>query len=205
MKFFTGILFGLFLAGAIVAVVFATGGYDVAATKPPSKLETRIATFALNRSVAKRAPRGGNPIPSTPEVLKAGLDHYRENCVTCHGAPGVDPSEIGQGLNPPAPDLTLPRVQSRPPGEMFWIVSNGIRSTGMPAFGPTHDSNEIWKIVAFLKHLPELGSEEQKVLRAGTEEGEHHHEEAAPAAAGAAAAPSPTPHTDAPGAPPHKH
>ena len=204
MKFFTGILSGFFLAGAIVAVVFATGAYDVAATKPPSRWETRIATFALNRSVLRRAPGTRNPMPATPETLRDGLGHYRENCVTCHGAPGVDPSEIGQGLNPPAPDLTLPRVQARPDGEMFWIVSNGIRSTGMPAFSPTHKTEEIWKIVAFLKHLPEIGAEEQKVLRAGGEEAEHHHEESEAPPAGAAAAPPPTPHTHPPGTPSHK-
>ncbi|MEO8431633.1 MAG: cytochrome c [Acidobacteriota bacterium] len=205
MKFITGVLFGLFLSGAVVAIVLATGSYDVAATKPPSKWETKIATFALNRSVSKRAPRGGNPMPATPEVLKAGLDHYRENCVTCHGAPGVDASEIGEGLNPPAPDLTLPRVQSRPPAEMFWIVSNGIRSTGMPAFGPTHDSNEIWKIVTFLKHLPEVGTEEQKILKAGTEEADHHHEEKSAPAAETMPSPPATPHDHPPGTPPHKH
>ncbi len=76
--------------------------------------------------------------------------------MTCHGAPGVDASAIGEGLNPPAPDLTLPKVQGRTDGELFWLVQNGLRMTGMPAFGPTHPEEEIWKIVAFLRHLPEL-------------------------------------------------
>ena len=75
-------------------------------------------------------------------------------CVSCHGAPGVDASEAGDGLNPPAPDLTLPRVQKRTDGELFWLVQNGIRMTGMPAFGTTHKDEEIWKIVAFVRRLP---------------------------------------------------
>ena len=174
MRFFTGILFGFFLTGLVVAAFLATGSYDVSAVKPPSRIESRLATFALNRSVAKRAPKDKNPIPPSPETLRSGLAHYRENCVTCHGAPGVDTSEIGQGLNPPAPDLTLPRVQARPDGEMFWIVSNGIRTTGMPAFSPTHKPEEIWKIVSFLRHLPEVTAEEQKALKAGGEGPEHH-------------------------------
>lgn len=174
MKFFWGVLFGFFLVGLIVAIVLASGAYNVAASSPPSKLESRVAVFALNRSVAHRAPPAKNPVPATPATWKAGLAHYRENCVVCHAAPGVDPSELSMGLNPPAPDLNLPRVQARPDGEMFWIVSNGIRSTGMPAFSPTHKPEQIWQIVAFLRHLPEITADEQKALKAGGEEEEHH-------------------------------
>ena len=61
-------------------------------------------------------------------------------------------------------------------GEIFWVVSNGIRMTGMPAFSPTHKEDEIWKIVAFVRHLPEITKEEQQLLKAGTEEAAHHHE-----------------------------
>jgi mono/diheme cytochrome c family protein len=182
MKFLTGILVGFFLVGLVVAGYLATGAYNVAATEPPSRLENRLATWALNRSVARRAPTTHNPLPVTPATWRAGLVHYKENCVVCHGAPGVDPAELGQGLNPAAPDLTLPRVQNRPDGETFWIVSNGIRTTGMPAFSPTHKSEEIWQIVAFVRHLPELTADEQKALKAGSEEEEHHHEEASAAA-----------------------
>ncbi|MGZ5427164.1 MAG: c-type cytochrome, partial [Thermoanaerobaculia bacterium] len=122
------------------------------------------AAFAVDRSVARRAPRTANPVGATPDTRAAGLRHYRAMCVTCHGAPGIDASEIGEGLNPPAPDLTLPRVQGRTDGELFWLVQNGLRMTGMPAFGPTHPEEEIWKIVAFMRHLPELTPEEEKAL-----------------------------------------
>jgi mono/diheme cytochrome c family protein len=175
MKFFTGILFGFFLTGLIVAGYLASGSYDVSAAKRPSKMEARLAAFALNKSVAKRAPKEKNPVPGSAQIWAATLPEYRENCVTCHGAPGVDASEIGEGLNPPPPDLTLPRVQARPDGELFWIVSNGIRTTGMPAFGPTHKPEEIWKLVALLRHLPELSAEEQKALKGPAEGAEDHH------------------------------
>jgi len=165
MKFFMGILAGFFLTGLIVAGYLASGSYDVSAVKRPSKIEERLAGFALNKAVAKRAPKTKNPMPVEAATWSAALPRYRELCVTCHGAPGVDASEIGEGLNPPPPDLTLPRVQARPDGELFWIVTNGIRTTGMPAFGPTHKPEEIWKIVALLRHLPELSSEEQKALK----------------------------------------
>jgi mono/diheme cytochrome c family protein len=165
MKFLSGMLFGfaLLLAGG-AAIVWA-GLFNTAATVPPGELERRIAQFALDRSVARRAPRTGNPLKPDPEVLRGGLAHYKEMCVSCHGAPGVDASEAGDGLNPPAPDLTLGRVQRRTDGELFWLVQNGVRMSGMPAFGQTHKEEEIWKIVAFVRRLPALSQEEQRELR----------------------------------------
>lgn len=203
MRFLAGFLVGLLVVALGLAAILATGAYNVAASSPPSKLETRIATFALNKSVGKRAPGGKNPFAASPQVLGQGFAHYKENCVACHGAPGVDASEAADGLNPPAPDLTLPRVQARPDGEIFWIVSNGIKMTGMPAFSPTHKPDECWKLVAFLRHLPEITEEEKKILKAGTEEAEHHH-----AAAEAAEKPAAGKETEKPPAgttPGHKH
>ena len=127
----------------------------------------------------------------------------------CHGAPGVEESEFGEGLNPPAPDLTLPAMQRMRDGELFWVVSNGIRMTGMPAFSPTHKEDEIWKIVAFVRHLPEITKEEQQTLKAGREEETGHHEvESGRAPAEKEeqkAAPEGEPaHTHPPGTKPHK-
>jgi mono/diheme cytochrome c family protein len=174
MRFLAGMITAFVLLLVAAAAVVATGAFDVAASHPPGALEKRVAGLALDRAVAKRAPDRKNPVAASPETLSRALGAYREMCVTCHGAPGVDPSEIGEGLNPPAPDLTLAKVQARSDGELFWIVSNGIRMTGMPAFGPTHKEEQIWRIVAFLRHLPELSKDEEKALAAGQEE-EHGH------------------------------
>lgn len=198
MKFLLGVIFGILLITLGAAAVVYTGAFDVSATKPPSRMERRFATFALNKAVARRATNRKNPVAATPENLRGGLAHYRENCLVCHGAPGVDPGEIGQGLNPGAPDLTLPRVQGRSDGELFWITSNGIRMTGMPAFSPTHGENEIWQIVTFLRHLPEITDTETGELQLQTELEEHHHEEAAQPGG---AKPE---HTHPPGTPPHE-
>jgi mono/diheme cytochrome c family protein len=199
VKFLLGVVFGVLLVAIAAAAVVYTGSFDFAATKPPGKAERAIATLALNKAVARRATNQTNPLPKNAETLRGGLAHFRENCVVCHGAPGVDPGEIGQGLNPGAPDLTLARVQERSDGELFWITSNGIRMTGMPAFSPTHEEKEIWQMVAFLRHLPEITDEETKELRRETEEAEHHHEEAPPPGG----APKPT-HTHPPGTPSHR-
>lgn len=174
MKFFAGILTGILLVIGTLAFIFGSGAYNVAASSRPGKMETKLAAIALSRSIQRRAPVKSNPF-AKPEDVRTGLAHYKEGCLDCHGAPGVEESEFGQGLNPAAPDLTLPAIQRMPDGELFWVVSNGIRSTGMPAFSPTHKEEEIWKIVAFVRHLPEIAADEQKVLRAGREEEDHHH------------------------------
>jgi len=210
MRFLAGFLVGLLVVVFVGAAVVYTGSYNVAASTPPSRMETKLASFALNKAVARRASNARNPFPVSAEVLRDGFDHYKEMCVVCHGAPGVDVSELGQGLNPPAPDLTLPRVQGRTDGEMFWIVCNGIKMTGMPAFCPTHKTDQVWKIVAFVRHLEQLTPEEQKSLKAATEEAEHGHEEgeAAPGTEtkeGEPPAAVATPgHTHDPGTAPHK-
>lgn len=183
MKFLLGIIFGVLLVGVAVAAVIYTGSFDVSAIKPPTKAERSFATFALNKAVARRAGNEKNPLPMNAETLRGGLHEFGENCLVCHGAPGVDPGAIGQGLNPGAPDLTLPRVQARSDGELFWITSNGIRMTGMPAFSPTHEEKEIWEMVAFIRHLPEITDEERARLKAEAGREEEGEKSATPVAA----------------------
>ena len=164
MRFLLGIVTGLLLLGAAAIFAIGTGRIPIAATQPPSDLEQRLAKLALSRSLARRAPSTANPVKATPETIAKALTHYRSMCLTCHGAGTVDPSAIGEGLNPPAPDLSQPSVQKRTDGELFWLIQNGIRMTGMPAFGPTHKDEELWELVAFLRHLPELTTAEEAAL-----------------------------------------
>jgi mono/diheme cytochrome c family protein len=169
MRFLAGVLVGIAVPGAAALLFLGSGLFEVSAAVPPSTLETRLARFALDRSITRRAPRATNPIAKgDADALREGGEHYKGMCVACHGAPGVDPSEAGEGLNPPAPDLTLERVQRRSDGELFWIVQNGIRMSGMPAFGATHKERQIWEIVAFLRHLPSITPDEEKALEAAT-------------------------------------
>jgi mono/diheme cytochrome c family protein len=166
MKFLLGLVFGVLAVAAAGIFVIASGTVSVAATAPVSDVERAVATLAVNRSVARRAPKSQNPVKPTPENLSKALKHYKAMCLTCHGAGAVDPSAIGEGLNPPAPDLSQPSVQARTDGQLFWLVQNGLRMTGMPAFGPTHKDEDLWALVAFLRHLPELTSEEEAALEA---------------------------------------
>jgi mono/diheme cytochrome c family protein len=153
--------------GALFAtVVLVAGLFDFSASKPPGRLEERVARFALDRSIARHARKEVNPLAGTPEAARAGLRLFVTHCVACHGAPGLDPTEEGASLNPPAPGLTAPRVQARSDGDLRWIVSNGIRMTGMPAFGPSRTEKEIWQLVAAVRRLPRLTDTEQRELHA---------------------------------------
>lgn len=110
------------------------------------------------------------PLLSDFEWVKVGAQHYDALCVFCHGAPGREASEFSEGLNPPAPELHKVEVQKQySDAELYWIIKNGIRMTGMPAFGPTHEEKELWAIVAFTRRLPEMQAEDYRVV---TERGE---------------------------------
>ncbi len=106
--------------------------------------------------------------------MSEAASHYRSNCLPCHGASGVKASEFAEGLHPSAPRLTLPRIQALTDGQLFYTVRNGIMMTGMPGFGASHTDDEIWKVVTFVRHLPNLTDEEQANLKKG-QQMDHHH------------------------------
>ena len=152
------------ISAVAAGLVLVTGLVDFSASKPPGKLEQRLATFALDRSVHRHATKATNPLGGSADGAAAGLALFKTHCVACHGGPGIDPTDGGASLNPPAPGLTLARVQARPDGELKWIVSNGIRMTGMPAFGASRSEEEVWQLVAALRRLPRLSPEERRML-----------------------------------------
>jgi hypothetical protein len=92
--------------------------------------------------------------------------------------PSKDPEAMGQGLNPPAPDLAEEAAELTP-AELFWVTKNGIRMTGMPAWGATHDDESIWPVVAFMTRLPDLDASAYQELLASAEGQGHHAEDAA--------------------------
>ncbi|HEX9671494.1 MAG TPA: cytochrome c [Thermoanaerobaculia bacterium] len=188
----------LVLLAALALGVIYSGAYDVAATTPDEGIVGWALETAQERSIERRARAVQVPPLDGPELLATGLVHYHEMCVTCHGAPGVPASEIGAGLNPFPPELAE-EAEELGPGELFWVVKNGIKMTGMPAFGPTHTDEELWAIVAFVETLPEMSGEEYAaaVREAGLA-----------GMAGEAAEPTGAAgeeHSHAPGTEPHSH
>lgn len=177
MKFVLGFATALLTVAAVGFLVVWSGVVSVSAVGEGGAID-RILGYASARSIARHAGSMTNPFANDPAAMRAGLAHYKDNCLPCHAASGIDRSEFARGLNPPPPRLAAPSIRAASDGELFWVISNGIRSTGMPAFSPTHSEEEIWKIVAFVRHLPELTPEEIEALKAaGAGEESHHHDE----------------------------
>lgn len=180
MKLWIGMLIGLCLPAAIGAGVIATGLVDLSAASTPGAVERALAPYARDRWIAKHVPRKAAVREATEEAVEMGREHYRANCIVCHAAPAIAQTELAQGMNPPPPRLDLAATQKRSDGELFWIVSQGIRMTGMPAFSRTHQEPELWNVVAFLRRLPRLTDQDRAFLRAAsTDEEGHHHDQPA--------------------------
>ena len=165
-----------FAAGVLVSllvplIILSTGAISVGADVKPGLVERTLAPWARDLSVERRAPKEKDPYDGDPAAIAMGLDHYRKNCLMCHGAPGVAAAELAKGLNPRAPALDKGESDT-PDGELFWVIKHGIRMTPMPAFGPTRTDEEIWKIVAFVRHLPDMTAQERESLRAANPVGD---------------------------------
>jgi mono/diheme cytochrome c family protein len=157
---------------AVGGLLFLYSGlYDVGALRPDNPVASWVLDTARERSV-KRHARGVKVPPLTePAMLKTGNEHYREMCEECHGGPGVADTDLSQGLMPPAPDLQV-IAKERTPAELYWVVKNGIRMTGMPAWGPSHTEDKLWAMVAFVVKLPAMSLEDYRALRpAGAHDG----------------------------------
>jgi mono/diheme cytochrome c family protein len=163
MRFIAGFCFCLLLLVAGGLAILYSGAYDVGATEPHTPLARWILDAGKRRSIEARADEVAVPAQLAQLDMRQGLAHFREACVICHGAPGIERSEAGLGLQPPAPKLedVASQWEER---ELFWIVKNGIRMTGMPAFGPTHNDAEIWAIVALIQKLPGMAPEDYRQL-----------------------------------------
>jgi mono/diheme cytochrome c family protein len=167
MKYVVGCLAGL-LGMAVVAASLAFSGAISVAANQYGPLDARADSLlnAVSRaSIRRHAVGAANPFAGDRAAIGEGLLEFRESCLGCHGAGKIPPSEFAAGLNPGAPSLDSKEIQSMSDGELFWVVSHGIRATGMPAFSGTHDEKEIWKIVAFARRLPRLTEDETKRLR----------------------------------------
>jgi mono/diheme cytochrome c family protein len=162
MQFLKGFLTALLLIIIAGAVVMFSGVFNVAATWPDNAAVEWLLHTAFIRSVQSHAGTAALPAP-TQEQIRAGAHLYNETCVYCHGGPGHDPVDIGKGLNPEPPYL-VDTVGSWTPAQLFWIVKNGVRMAGMPAFGQSHSDDEIRNVVAFIQQLPKMTPEQYDKL-----------------------------------------
>jgi mono/diheme cytochrome c family protein len=194
MKFLLAIVVVLLLVGGVGAFVVETGRMPIAATTPPDVVD-RVAITAKFKAVVRGASGLQVKLPADAASVARGRDHYVENCLPCHGAPGVKPAEFAEGMNPKPPDIDGP-LQTYDDAQLFWVIKNGIRATGMPGFGVNHKDDEIAAIAAFVRHTPHLSAEERKELAEAAPHEDHHHEEGEG---------QPAPHEHTGGEPHHHH
>lgn len=147
---------------AMLAVLY-TGVFNVATAWRDPPLLRWVLVTTRESSIERHAQAVHAPALDGAARIDNGFRGYREMCVICHGTPGGKPSPLAKGLNPEPPDLTKDEDHMSD-AELFWVTKNGIRMTGMPAWGPSHGDEELWDIVAFVKALPNMSAADYLAL-----------------------------------------
>jgi mono/diheme cytochrome c family protein len=165
------------LAAAAVSVLHD----GLSARAQPSALEAAIARNARKMATPSKAYTTKNPIADSPEVQREARLHFADHCAICHGNDGSGDTQIGRGLYPKPPDFRANETQKLSDGDIFWVIENGVRLTGMPAFGGTGsehgEADSTWKLVHFIRHLPSLTVEERIEMEKYNPKGPEDREE----------------------------
>lgn len=163
------ILAVILAVGAVYATVLVRRGFS--ARENPSWIEAFAAGMAKSLAVPATY-RLKNPYPATAENLREGEEHFADHCAICHGNDGNGDTLFGKGLYPKPPDMRTSETQNKSDGELYYTIENGVRLSGMPAFGAAPASGdkgtgdaESWKLVLFIRHLPQITSEELEAMK----------------------------------------
>ena len=157
------------LWGALIVVLVLGAGLWISGLIPhccgarqaPSSIELALARRLRSFSMPSDARRSKNPFAISPEILREASRHFADHCATCHANDGGGNTEMGRNLYPPPPDMRLAATQQLTDGELYYIIHNGVRWTGMPAWGePGGDDADSWKLVLFIRHLPDINAGE---------------------------------------------
>lgn len=151
---------------ACVAAAAAFGWVTIrrgfSARNNPSAIEKLVAKTARQLAVPSQYRRLRNPLSSSSD-LHAGMEHFADHCATCHANDGSGDTLFGKGFYPKPPDMRTKETQNKSDGELYYTIENGIRLSGMPAFGEEHakaGDRETWNLVLFIRHLPNQTAEE---------------------------------------------
>jgi len=206
-----GILIGavgtLVLLGVIGLIVVLTGGYNVAATDRHSPVIGWALTTTMRNAVQNSADEIIAPAEITPAMIAGGAGEYKAMCAQCHGGVGEGRAEWAKTMRPVPPALAQ-AAERWSIEEVHWLVAHGVKMSGMPAFGPTHNEATVWNIAAFVKAMPGM-TPAQYAAFPSDHGGAHSH--ADPSAHGhthaadAREASGGSDHVDPPGTPAHTH
>ncbi len=169
----TKLIVFIFVVSLGIVGAFGWVGYQLfttgfSAKTKPHALEVWMARQIRHLAIPIEKRNAQNPIPLSPDVMKESLAHFADHCATCHANDGSGQTPIGKNVYPKAPDLRLADTQSMSDGEIFWVIHHGIRFTAMPAWGegdPAQDKAS-WKLVHFIRHLPQLTQDELDQMKA---------------------------------------
>jgi len=143
----------------VAASVFRSG---LSARVKPSGWEIWAATRLRSFAMPSEEKMQTNPFSANELLLKEAREHFADHCASCHANDGSGHTALDQGLSPQAPDMRLMATQSKSDGELYSIIHNGIRFSGMPAWGAEGKDDDSWKLVLFIRHLPQLTADEVK-------------------------------------------
>ena len=151
----------LLVLAAIAGAFVYTGIYNIGADAPHSRLVYGLLQELREKAIARGARDVTVPGDlNDPKRISAGAGLYNEMCTGCHLGPGIEPSEMSQGLYPAAPQLA--RGDDLSPAEQFWVIKHGVKLTAMPAWGKTHNDELIWDMVAFIRQMPKMSPAQYK-------------------------------------------
>jgi mono/diheme cytochrome c family protein len=161
------------IAAAVAAVVLAAAAVwyarssGLTALGQPNALEARVARTVRRFAVPREIRQQQNPIAVSDEVIASGRAHFADHCASCHANDGSGNATMGRNLFPRAPDMRQTATQSLSDGELFWIIENGIRFTGMPGWstGTEEGATASWHLVHFIRHLPNISDTELEAMK----------------------------------------
>jgi mono/diheme cytochrome c family protein len=164
-RFFLGMVVGIILVPAALILYLTSGHAPAATADAPLPFERLIAKTALHAKIRKEMPTSV-PMEANEAAYLAGARVYRENCSMCHGLPGQAAPAAAKGMFPPPPQLLQKdeMVTDDPPGETFWKAKNGIRLTGMPGFGSSLSTQQMWQVSLLLANADKLPDSVQQAL-----------------------------------------
>jgi mono/diheme cytochrome c family protein len=158
----------LVMGGLAVGFMVYVRSHGFSARVEPSATEAFVARKVRSFAVPRGARNAVNPVAASAEVLSTAMEHFADHCAICHANDGSGNTTIGKGLSPRAPDMRLAATQNLTDGEIYYIIHNGIRFTGMPAFGEDSSGNpdeDSWKLVHFIRHLPKITEDEIQEMK----------------------------------------